>query len=421
MVSSFLKKFHTLKDWFFKLPLTAKIVIVVAFLGIIWFAFSKLTGGRKPETQFLTTKVERGTIVSTVSASGSVISSNFIPINTNASGIVSKVFVKEGDKVYKGQKIAEVELDLEGQQRLSSAYANFVSANNSLATAENNLRAAEASLEKVYDEIKGHDTDETFAMKETRTKAEVARDNAYNSVTSAKANLSTASINYQMVSPIINAPSSGLIGSINVVPGMVLGTYSNQSSTSTTNQNTLGIIVKEGNPLASFNVSEVDIPKVKKGLKATITLDSIPDKTFTGEVVSVNRIGIVSNNVTNYPVIVQFDTTSKEILPNMAANANIIIETKTDVLLVPTTAIQSQAGQSFVRVLKNGLEQQVTVEVGLTSDTQAEIISGLSEGEEVITGTLTSQTRQARSPIFGGGGFGGGGAFRPGGFGGVRR
>ncbi len=400
MIISVLKKFKTLKIWFLKQSVPTKIAFVVVILGVSWFTFYKFTGSNQLQTQITTAKVERGTIVSTVSASGNIISSNFISIDTNATGIVSKVFVKEGDKVYKGQKIAEIELDLEGQQRLASAYSSLVSAKNSLAAAENNLRLAEASLEKVYDEVKGHEKDETFAIKETRTKAEVTKDNAYNSLATAKANLSLASINYQLSSPIIIAPSSGIIGSINVVPGLVLGTSSNQSSTATSSQNNLGMIIKEGNPLASFNVSEIDTPQVKEGQKVTITLDSIPDKTFTGKVVSVNRMGTVTNNVTNYPVIVQFDTFSKEILANMAASANIVIQVKDNCLLVPSSAIQKGSGGQIVTVLENKKEVQKVVETGISSDTQTEIISGLSEGEVVvITRSSGTKVQSGGSPF----------------------
>jgi hypothetical protein len=97
----------------------------------------------------------------------------------------------------------------------------------------------------------------------------------------------------------------------------------------------------------------------------------------------------------------------------MAATANIIIETKTDVLLAPSTSIQNQNGQYTARVLRNGKEESQAVEIGLTSDTQTEIISGLSEGDTVITGTVTTSSTTRSTSIFGG--VGGRGAFRAGG------
>jgi len=304
-----------------------------------------------------------------------------------------------------GDKIAEIELDQAGRERNASAYTSYIGAINSLNSAKNSYRSSQASLAVVYDAIKGHDTDETLAMKETRTKAEVANDNAYDGIKSAQAKLASAWLSYQLTSPIVTAPIAGNINSIAIVPGMTI-------------DGKIAIIRNESNPLTSFNLSEIDVPRVKIGQKATAILDSLSGKTFTGKVVAVDRIGTTSNNVTSYSVIIQLDTESSEILPNMAANASIIIETKSSVLLVPSAAIQIQGEESLVRVLRNGQEQQMPVQVGLSSDTQTEIISGINEGEEVITGTaIQSSTSQRGSSVFGGGGFGsfGGGALRPGG------
>lgn len=397
---------------FVRLPLWFKIIILLLTAGIIfWFIKSGKSSTQKITYQ--TAKVEKGTIVSTISASGSIVSSNFIPISTNATGVVKDVFIKEGQKVYKGQKIARVELDIEGEQRLASAYSSLVSASNNLNSANNNLRQAQATLERVYDEIKGHDSDETFAMKETRTKAEVAKDNAYDSLKSAQANLDVASYNYRLASPDILAPVSGTVGSINVVAGMVLGSSSQQSSgSSTSSSNRVGVIVFEGTPIASFNISEVDIPKVKEGQKATITLDSIADKTFTGKVIAVDRIGTSSNGVINYPVLIQFDNNSPEILPNMSASVNIILDTKADVLKVPNSALINSNGSYSVRALINGKENTVPVETGLSSDTETEIVSGLKEGDVVITGTVSSNSSQSQNRSTSPFGSFGGGVFR---------
>ncbi|MDO8461187.1 MAG: hypothetical protein Q7S38_01955, partial [bacterium] len=129
----------------------------------------------------------------------------------------------------------------------------------------------------------------------------------------------------------------------------------------------------------------------------------------------------ITNGVTNYLITIKLDTESPEIFPNMAATTNIIIETKSDVLLVPSAVIQTQSGQSYVRILRNRAEVQIPVEVGISGDTQTEITSGLSEGDEVITGTITNSSSQRNGSVFGTGTGGGAGAFRPGGFGGGGR
>jgi macrolide-specific efflux system membrane fusion protein len=102
----------------------------------------------------------------------------------------------------------------------------------------------------------------------------------------------------------------------------------------------------------------------------------------------------------------------------MTASVIIQIDKRNDVLMVPTAAVQTANGNSTVRVLKNGTVTQVPVEVGISSDTDTEITSGLSEGQTVVTGTVSTTTTssQTSSPFSGfggrGGGFGGGAAVR---------
>lgn len=349
-------------------------------------------GSNKPTYQ--TSTVQKGTIVSSISTSGKVLTTNTLSISTQASGVVKKVYVKDGDKVAAGQTLATITLDSDGQLANLKAWT-------SLASAQNAYRNSQANLANVYDQIKGHDTDESFSMKVTRTIAEVSNDNAYNSLVLAGAT-------YKLTSPVITAPFSGIIESVGLVEGMVL-----TSATSTTSINSERVAVIKGNslPVISVSLSEVDVPKVKVGQKVTVTLDSVSDKTFTGTVATVDRVGTISNNVTSYIANIKLDSDSDAILPNMAATANIILETKTDVLTVPTTALVTQNGSTYAKTLENGTEVNVPVEVGISSDTNTEIISGLSEGQTVITGTTSASasSTQTRSVFSGGGTFGGGG------------
>jgi len=395
-----------IKNWFVRTSLIVKILIVLILVGAGWFGYKKLSSTSSQKTQYQTSQVERGTIVSSISASGKIISSNITNITTQASGTVKTVYVNDGDKVSKGQKLAEVELDPKGAQNYASAYSSYISAVVGMNSANNSYRSAQASADVVLDAVKGHDTDETLAQKEQRTKAEVSRDNAYDGLKTAQARFNSASLDYQIASPIITSPVAGIVKSVTIAEGMNLGAAETTSGTRTDQRvATIGTV---GFPLGTFSVSEIDVSKIKPGQKVTITIDSITDSTFTGKVVSVDRVGTTSNNVTTYPAIVQFDTTSDKILPNMAATANIIIETKADVLLAPSTSIQNQNGQYTARVLRSGKEESQAVEVGLSSDTQTEILSGLSEGDVVITGTVSATTSQTRSTSVFGGGFGGG-------------
>ena len=347
---------------------------VAAIITVFLIMKLKPDSGR---VTYQTTTVSRGTIVSSVSASGQILTSNLVNVTTQATGVVKAVYVKNGDSVFSGQKIAEITLDSDGELANAKAW-------QSLTSAQNAYRSTQASLANVYDQIKGHDTDETFSQIETRTKAEVANDNAYVALT-------VAGLSYRQTSPTIVAPSTGTIDNITLTPGMIL---TNSLGVTSISSNRVAVISFQGNPIATFNLSEVDVNRVKQGQKATITLDSLPGKTFTGKVMTVDKIGTVSSGVTNYAVIISFETSSPEILPNMAATANIIIETKNNALIVPSTAVQTNKdGAAYVRILRNGQPENVAIETGLSNDTQTEVASGLSEGDKVITGSSAAGTR----------------------------
>lgn len=386
-----------------------KLIAVITVLVLGGYLLFNKYGKNEEEPIIQTAQVQKGTIISSVSVSGNVISSNIENITTQASGTVSKVYVSDGDEVTKGQKIAEIDLDVQGQQNQAAAYSTYISAVNSLNSANNNYRLTQSSLAVVYDEIQGHDDDESLEMKEDRTRAEVANDNAYDAVKTAEARLSSAGLAYKTSSAIITAPSSGVVKSVTVAEGMNIGAQETASG-ARANQR-IATIATGGLPIATFNISEIDVSLIEPGQKATITLDSIMDKTFTGKVVSVDRVGMITNNVTTYTTIIQFDTSSDQILPNMAATANIIIDSKSDVLIVPSQAVGYQDGQASITLIRNGRELNIPVEIGIFNDTQTEIISGLNEGDMVITGTTTS-TSQETSERSGGFMFGGGGAGR---------
>ena len=232
-------------------------------------------------------------------------------------------------------------------------------------------------------------------------------------IAQASAALNSANLAYNAISSTITAPTNGEIIDITIAPGVVISN-SQSSSSNTTSSQTVASIKHEGTPIVSVDLSEVDAAKVRAGQKATVTFDALPDKTFTGKVLGVNTSGSVSSGVTTYPATIALDTPNDSILPNMSATANIILSVKDDVLLVPTSAVQTQNGENFVRVMKNGQVQEVSVEIGDSSDTETEVKSGLKEGDEVVTNIITpgaTSGASANSPFrintFGGGTGGG--------------
>lgn len=395
--------------WFKKIFKTRfRVAAFIVLVVIISFSGWRLLGNRGQQTQYQTSQVERGTIVSSISASGQVLTANIVNITSNAKGLVKNVYVQDGDRVTSGQKIMEITLDSDAQQKASSAYSSYLSVKNSLDSAQVSLYTLDSAMwaaqrKFINDAVaRGLTVDDPTYIQENDDwlAAEAKYKNQQNVIAQVKVALNSAWLSYQAVSSIVSAPMSGIITNIIYAPGMMI-------SASADSGQRIAVIQAEGTPLASFNISEIDVSQVKVGQKATIKLDSISDKTFTGKVLSIDRIGTVTSGVTSYPAVVQFDTGASDILPNMAATASIILETKSDVLLVPSSVIQRQGDQNIVRVMRGKQEQSVTVETGLVSDTQTEIISGVSEGDEVVVSTVISGSSQTGgTSVFGGGGAG---------------
>jgi len=395
-----------------------KKIIVIGFLVILLgFAGFSIFAKKEKEPQFQTTPIERGMIISSVSASGQVLSVNVMSANTQASGIVKTVYVKDGDEVKKGDKILEIDLDFQGEQKNSQAWSSYLSAKNSLESAKANQYSLQADMFGKWDTFKElAESDEYKEGSDNRNlpefhipekewlAAEAKYKNQEAAIAQAQVAINSAWLTYVQTSPTITASMDGIITSLMYVEGMSIGSLDTGSTTS--NQK-VATIKTEGTPIVSVNLSEIDVSQVELDQKATVTLDSIPDKTFTGKIVGVDRIGQTTSGVTQYPTIIQLDSSSEQILPNMAVTANIVIDRKDNVLLVPSSVIQSQGDQSFVSVLVDGKSQSVPVEIGLSSDTQTEIVSGLNEGDLVVTGSISSAGSQQNGTSPFGGGMGG--------------
>ncbi|MGL5830854.1 MAG: HlyD family efflux transporter periplasmic adaptor subunit [Candidatus Altimarinota bacterium] len=185
--------------------------------------------------------------------------------------------------------------------------------------------------------------------------------------------------------------------------------------------------------VATISLNEIDISKVKVGNKATLTFDAVEDLTIAGEVAEVDLIGTANQGVVSYNVKITFQPQDERIKSGMSVSASIISESKADVLLISSAALKTEGDTYYVEVLENspqgGSAQgvtsnvppvQKTVEIGLSNDTSTEIISGLEEGDMVVTRTVAGTTATTPAATtggamggggpttFGGGGFSGG-------------
>jgi len=404
-----------------------KIILVVIIAFAIFFIYRSLTSSQQAP-QYQTAQVTKGTLVVSLTEAGQVSVANKVSIVTQASGIVNNVYVKSGQTVNAGDKIADITLDTAGQQRQAQAYSSLLSAQNGLQSANaqlNTLQSQEFVANQKFINDKGipnpTDTDklDPVYIEENATwlAAQAAYENQTNVIAQSQANVNNASLAYQLTSGTITASTNGTVGDLIITKGMQIGSSNTTagSSTNTSNQAVASIITGNATTV-SVSIAEVDAPQIQVGQAATITFDALPNQTFTGKVMGINTTGAVTSGVTTYPAVIQLDDTSNaSILPNMSATASIITKVDDNVLLVPSAAVQTVGTTSTVKVLKNGQVSTVTVQAGDTSDSQTVITSGLSEGQTVVTSvvsTATTTSSTGSSPFSGGlrlGGFGGGG------------
>jgi HlyD family secretion protein len=215
----------------------------------------------------------------------------------------------------------------------------------------------------------------------------------------------------------VRAPFNGIVTNIGVEKGDTIGS------------STLVCTLITKQQIAEISLNEVDVAQVKVGQKVTLTFDAIEDLTISGEVLEVDTLGTVSQGVVSYNVKIGFDTQDERVKPGMTVSASIIIDAKQNVLLVPSSAVKVNNGVSYVEVVSgttdasstanvSGLSSlqslsTQTIEVGASNDTMTEVLSGINEGDMIVTQTInsttttsTQQNNNFRMPgVTGGGGF----------------
>lgn len=434
------------------------LILIVAALGFVGY---KVTNSSQAKPQYQTTKVTKGEIISTLSESGTIVIANQTNVNSPTDGILQEVYVKNGDVVNEGENLFKVKSTATAQEK-ASTLATYLGAANSEKLAETGSLTADAqmwsdqqtvlnaqnsvdyknnntvnpSTKQTYTDLEKQSIDSalTIARKQFSASEQKFKEIS-SSINAAKAQLTSSWLNYQNTQDsIMTAPSSGTVANFsagiggNVSAGNTSSTgttnaSSNASTSSSSSSSPVLILGDFSNIIMKAQVSEVDVSKVKNQQKVTITLDAFPGKTFVGEVSSIDTIGTNSSGVVSYNVYITLIAPPSDLMSGMTSSAIIQMDRKDNVLKVPSTAIQSSTNGSSVRVLKNNIISQVSVEIGIASDSETEITSGLQEGQTVITSSInsaanTSSTNGTASPfgasVFGGraGGFGGGNAGR---------
>ena len=372
--------------------------------GAAYYFFSS---NSKQETTYLTESVTRGNVEKTVVASGSVESVNEVDVGAQASGKITKLYVKLGQEIKKGEMIADIDSTTQ-INTLNTKKAALVSYQAQLKAKKTAYDVALSSynrLSKLYTQ-KATSLDSLNTAKSTLDNAKAEMEAIEANIKQAEIEVNTAETNVGYTK--ITAPMDGTVISMPVSEGQTVN--ANQTTP------TIVTIADLSKMKIKPEISEGDITKVKAGQEVSFTIlsdsqtlyhsviDSVdPANTTTSDSSSTSSsVSSSSSSTTSaiyYYANVLIDNPDRTLRIGMTTENNIKIANAKDVLLVSNMAIQKRDGKSFVNVLNNKNQpEQREVETGVQNDFQTEIKSGLKEGEKVIVSQVANGEKVGSMP-----------------------
>jgi len=150
------------------------------------------------------------------------------------------------------------------------------------------------------------------------------------------------------------------------------------------------IIGDLGTVKAEVQVNEVDISNVKVGQTATVAIDAIDGLSLTGKVEKIDALGTTNSGVVTYGIVISFDSLDDRIRPGMNVSAEIITNSKEDAVIIPSSAIKTRNGKNYVQVMNGQIPEDRQIEIGITNNTRTEIVSGVNEGDNIVTRAVDS-------------------------------
>jgi HlyD family secretion protein len=432
-------------------------VVVLLIAGGV---FASVKYSQRGVVTVQTGKAIREDLSSIVSASGEIKPRNYINIGAEYQGQLTEILVKEGDHVRKGQLLARIDeaqsmADVNAQRAaLSSAEADAAASEATMKAGEDNISALEATVVRTKADLDRYkrdfergqqlfkdglipksDFEQRQAAFETQkasvgeaesrvvqARTQMAQYRAQLASTQKKIAQSQAGL--QRVDDILKkhnsvSPIDGLVTYLPVRVGetVVPGVQNSSASTIMTIAD-MSVVTSE------VKVDETDIVNVKVGQPAEITVDAIPNKTFTGHVIEIGNTAILrstglaaststtsSQEAKDFKVVVAMDNPPDEIRPGLSCTSKITTATRKGVVAIPIQALTARTKGDLrpdkdkplnptpaqvkddkeestgVFVITGMKAQFRKLETGITSSTDIEILSGLNEGDQIITGS----------------------------------
>jgi HlyD family secretion protein len=372
---------------------TKIIITVIVLLAIAGITFASIKGKKKEGTPVTFGKVERMDLTSKVSANGRIDAKRKVDLSANVMGQITNLAVREGDVVKKGDFLLQID-----RKQLAASAEGAAASMRALFSDRDAARSNLAEAQRVYDRARANYEQKIIPLAEldrARTAVEQARANLNSieqRVGSARANVAAAEDTLSKTT--MRAPMAGIVTALPVEEGevAVIGTMNNPG--------TILLTIADMSVVeAVMEVDETDIPAVKVGQTASVTIDAYPNKTFKGVVTEVGsspitRQGTGSAEAINFEVKIQITDPPEGVRPGFSASADIITGTRAKALAIPIQAlvvrekpnVKPATDEEGVYLHKDGKAKFVPVTTGLTGDTNIEIVKGLADGQQIITG-----------------------------------
>ena len=396
--------------------------LLVALIGVlvaaaIWLLWPRLFGNSDPAAGYQFTTVQRGDIEDVVTATGTLQPREYVDVGAQVSGQLKKIHVEVGSEVKAGDLLAEIDPTVY-LSRVDAARAQLRNLRAQLKDREAQLTLAQIQFKR-----------QTALMAEDATTTEALQ--------IAEASLKSSNAQLEALRAQIEQNESTLRGDeanlqyariLSPMAGTVVSITARQGQTLNTNQSAPVIlrVADLSTMTVQTQVSEADIGRLKIGMDAYFTTLGSQGKRWEGTLASIEPTPTVTNNVVLYNALFDVPNTDGRLMTQMTAQVFFVVARATDVLQLPMGALTldtplrrpsrkearptgetadtgaATRRRATVQVLKadNSLEAR-SIEIGLSSRVQAQVVSGLNEGDKVVSGAgagASDSRRPSRTP-----------------------
>jgi RND family efflux transporter MFP subunit len=317
------------------------IVLIVIVGGVVM-----LVRSRDDKKEYVTSEVVRGDVSQVISVTGDVVSRDEVDIIPVASGRIEEIFVSVGDEVEEGQMIVSLDADV--------LVAQLREAREALRVAEENEKLSRRGWNDMKPEEKA---------------AQIATTN--------QARYAVSVIQEQIANTNLYTPIGGKVSEVNYEDGEVVPL-----------SGAIATILRDDLLEIEADVPESDISDLKLGQIASLEFDAFDiNGEVRAKIVQIYPAAMVIQDVVYYKVKFEILGDDERIMPGMSVDIDVLTQEKKGVLSVPNQAIETDGSRNFVLILNGeGQEEEKNVVVGMKGDDgMTEIVSGLKEGESVVT------------------------------------